>query len=104
MKRSHIVHIAGQELSIRSEEGPHYVEQLARYLDEQIRTFVDVRRTIPLQRVALLVALQLTDELFRERDLHQKYRKSVEAQLGKLEAAIAEHEKLVQALNPGDNQ
>ena len=101
MKRSHTVQIAGQELSIRSDEGPQYVEQLARYLDDQVRLFLDVRRTIPLQRVALLVAMQLTDDLFRERELHQKYRKSVEGQLGRLEAALAQHEELVDALRQG---
>lgn len=92
MKQSVSVEIAGQNLSIRSDEGPEYVQELADYVDGHLRELTDGRRSFSLQRMALLVAMQIADELFREKDLTRRYRARVEARLQALEAAIAEHE------------
>lgn len=92
MKQSVSVEIAGQTLSIRSDEGPQYVQDLADYVDGHLRELTDGRKAFSLQRMALLVAMQIADELFREKDLQRRYRARVEARLQALEAAIAEHE------------
>lgn len=98
MKQSVNVEIAGQVLSIRSDEGPEYVQELAEYVDAHLRELGGSRRSFSLQRVALLVAIQIADELFREKDLAQRYRARVEARLGALEAAFAEHAAQLDAL------
>lgn len=108
MKQSVSVEIAGQVLSIRSDEGPEYVQELADYVDAHLRQIGGqiggeiggTRRTYSLQRVALLVAMQIADELFREKDLRQRYRTRVEARLEALEAAISAHEIELAALEP----
>jgi cell division protein ZapA len=107
MKQSVTVEIAGQVLSIRSDEGPEYVQELADYVDAHLRQIGGqiggeggMRRTYSLQRVALLVAMQIADELFREKDLRQRYRTRVEARLEALEAAISAHEVELEALEP----
>jgi cell division protein ZapA len=92
VKQSVSVEIAGQVLSIRSDEGPEYVQELADYVDAHLREIGGGRRSYSLQRVALLVAMQIADELFREKDLRQRYRAKVEARLEGLEAALAAHE------------
>jgi len=92
MKRSVQVEIAGQSLSIVSDEGEQYVQQLADYVDEKVREVSGGRTTYNPQRVALLVAIQLADELLREKDLHRRFRAQVEAKLAALEQALAEHE------------
>ncbi len=93
MKRSFQVEIAGQPLSIRSDEGPEYVQQLADYVDAQLRQLTQGRRSTPsMQRVALLVAIQLADELFRERDLHRRFRARVADKLATLREALDTHE------------
>jgi cell division protein ZapA len=92
MKQSVSVEIAGQVLSIRSDEGPEYVHELADYVDAHLREIGGTRRTYSLQRVALLVAMQIADELFREKDLRRRYQARVEARLEALEAALAAHE------------
>ncbi len=92
VKQSVSVEIAGQTLSIRSDEGPAYVQELADYVDAHLRELTDGRRSYSLQRMALLVAMQIADELFREKDLRRRYRAKVEARLQALETAIAEHE------------
>ncbi len=97
VKRSIQVEIAGQTLSIRSDEGPAYVQQLADYVDAQVRQLTPGRRGTPsMQRVALLVAIQLADELFRERDLHRRFRARVTDRLETLRQALQEHEAHLQ--------
>jgi protein subunit release factor B/cell division protein ZapA (FtsZ GTPase activity inhibitor) len=96
VKRSVQVEIAGQQLTIRSDEGAEYVHQLADYVDAHLR--VPQRRPADhqpagLQRVALLVAMQLADELFREKDLHQRFRRRVGDKLEVLRRAIDDHEQ-----------
>ena len=101
MKQTVEVEIAGQKLTIRSDEGPQYVQELADYVDSQMRQLVDKRATFNLQRAALLVAIQLADELFREKDLHQRFRQRMGAKLEAIEGALVEHERRVLALEEG---
>ncbi len=99
MKQSVEVEIAGQRLTIKSDEGPAYVQELADYVDGHLRQLVPGGRAgYNLQRVALLVAIQLADELFREKDLHRQFRQKVGAKLEALEAALREHEHRLEEL------
>ena len=99
MKHSVEVEIAGQRLTIKSDEGAAYVQELADYVDGHLRQLVPGGRAgYNLQRVALLVAIQLADELFREKDLHRQFRQRVGAKLEALEAALAEHEHRLEEL------
>lgn len=108
VKQSVEVEIAGQRLVIRSDEGPAYVQELADYVDGQLRQLAPSSRgAFNLQRVALLVAIQLADELFREKDLHRRFRQRIEAKLEALHVALNDHEARMQALEeppaePGD--
>jgi len=107
MKQSVEVEIAGQKLVIRTQEGPAYVLELADYVDAQLRLLLHApqglkggtgRATFNLQRVALLVAIQLADELFREKDLHRQFRQRMSAKLDALDDALREHESRLDAL------
>jgi cell division protein ZapA len=40
----------------------------------------------------LLAAMQIADELFREKDLHARFRAKVEARLRALEQSLDQHE------------
>lgn len=99
MKRSVQVEIAGVKLAIRSDAGPEYVQHLADYVDGHLRELGgSSRSSYNLGKVALLVAVQIADELFRERDLHDRYREQVEGKLERLREAIEDHESVVGAL------
>jgi cell division protein ZapA len=98
MKQSVEVEIAGQRLVIKSDEGPRYVQELADYVDAQLRQLAGGRSTLNLQRIALLVAIQIADELFREKDLHHKLRQRVDAKLHALDDALSAHEARMSAL------
>ena len=92
MKRSVEVEIAGYKLSIVSDEGPEYVQELADYVDAHVRELSGSGQPRSPHRLALLVAIQIADDLFREKDLHQRFRARVEARLEALAKSLDEHE------------
>ncbi len=101
MNRWYQVEIAGQQHAFRSDEGADYVHQLADYVDAHLRVLSGGRRitnSTGLQRVALLVAMQLADELFREKDLHQRFRRKVGDKLEALRRALDDHEQRLAAM------
>lgn len=102
MKRSVSVEIAGQSLSIVSDEGEHYVQQLADYVDAQVREVSGGRTSYNPQRVALLVAIRLADELLREKDLHRRFREQVARKLEAVELAVDRHAQATAGSNPPD--
>jgi cell division protein ZapA (FtsZ GTPase activity inhibitor) len=59
--------LLGQTLVVRTEAAPEYVRTLARHLEQRVET---VRRAgVPDHiKSLLLAALEITDELFRNRD------------------------------------
>ena len=61
------VEILGQRYPIRSALDTGYVSELARYVDEKMRT-ASTRSTGDSVRVAVLAALNIADEYFRCRD------------------------------------
>ncbi|WAS99472.1 cell division protein ZapA [Nannocystis punicea] len=102
MKRSVQVEIAGQTLTIRSDEGPDYVQQLAEFVDGHLQLLSGsgskrINNAANAQRIALLVAMQIADELFREKDLHQRFRRKVHERLLGLRLALDQHEQRLAA-------
>jgi cell division protein ZapA len=62
------VDILGQRYPIRTTLDPEYVERLAQFVDEKIRTAADSSAAGDALRMAVLAALNIADELFRCRD------------------------------------
>ncbi len=104
MKRSVQVEIAGQLLTIRSDEGPEYVQQLAEFVDGHLQLLGGGKRVSAqsAQRIALLVAMQIADELFREKDLHQRFRRKMHERLLGLRGALDQHEQRLAAAEAAD--
>ena len=67
MTRVVIVEIAGQQYPIRSGLDDGYVVTLASYVEQKMRAASDVAPTSDTLGLAILVALNLADELFRAR-------------------------------------
>jgi cell division protein ZapA len=65
------VEIHGQRYPIRSSLDPEYVARLARYVDEKMRAAADTTPTGDSLRLAVLVALNIADELFRCREANR---------------------------------
>jgi cell division protein ZapA len=61
------VNIYGNEYPIKSEADPEYIKRVARYVDQKMREIsqkVDSRTAL---EVAILAALNITDELMQEK-------------------------------------
>lgn len=59
------VSIGGEEYTVRSELPPEYTREVAAYLDSQILRVREMLPTLDTQKVAVLAALAITDELFQ---------------------------------------
>src|SRR5437660_717153 len=61
------VQIFGQIYTIRGELDERYVQKLAAYVDQKMSAIADATATIDTQKVAVLAALALADELHTSR-------------------------------------
>lgn len=75
--------LLGTKLTVRTEAAPEYLQSLVRYLEEAV---AQLRRSgVRDDSTALmLAALDVTDELFREREDKQRDEGDVGARLGAL--------------------
>ena len=67
-KRSVRVTIVGEEYPIRTERSAEFTRAVAEYVDRTIRSVLDSGTVIEVQKAAILAAMKITDELFRERE------------------------------------
>ena len=68
------VQIFGQTYSIQGELNERYVQKLAKYVDDKMHAIADVTTTVDTQKVAVLAALAIADELHsmqHERNDHE---------------------------------
>jgi cell division protein ZapA len=74
------VQIFGQTYALRGELDEAYVQQLARFVDEKMQAIADSTLTVDTQKIAVLAALAIADELHhrqlelgdREEDLREQ--------------------------------
>ena len=73
------VHIVGDEYTIRSDVSPEHTRAVASYLDQAIRRIMDAMPQVEKHKAAMLAALQITDELIREREVGRLTDESIRA-------------------------
>lgn len=61
------VRIMGDEYTLRTEASPEHTKAVAEHVDRTIRAILSGSATVETQKAAILAALQITDDLFRER-------------------------------------
>jgi len=62
------IEVGGQRYPIRSTLDPAYIAELAAYVDGKMRAATDAAPTADGMGLAILVALNIADELFRARN------------------------------------
>jgi cell division protein ZapA len=67
MKTPVAVQIAGQRFVLRGDEDERATRDMAAYLDGRIKELQKQTRAADTQSLAILAALQITEELFKER-------------------------------------
>jgi len=86
------VQIFGQTYSIQGDLDARYVQDLAKYVDEKMQAIADATATVDTQKIAVLAALAIADELHsaqRERtDREELLREQAERCLTLVERAL----------------
>jgi cell division protein ZapA len=91
------VEIFGRRFELRASEAGERVEELARYVDRRMRELSEVSPHVDTARLAVLTALNIADELFREHEgepdtRNELLRQKVEGLIAKLDEVLAPHE------------
>lgn len=94
MKRSVSVTIAGQKYVLKSDADEGYVHSLAAMVDEKMRQLARGTKQVATHQLAILAALQIADDLERERRGRAELRKQVREQGRRMLAVIARESKL----------
>ncbi len=84
------VNIFGSEYTLISDSDENYVKEIAQYIDQKMRE-IDKNQSIrSTAKVAILAALNITDELFQERLYRQKLMKQLDEEAKRLHRELAE--------------
>jgi cell division protein ZapA len=87
------VNIYGTEYPIKGEVDVEYIRQVAEYVDRKMREVDQTTTAKSSLKVAILAALNIADELFRERDEKNSLAQNLEAKLNGLSKLINENLK-----------
>ena len=72
------VEIFGHQYKIKGEADPEYITQIARFVDTRMREVSKGASVGSLAKIGILAALNIADELFRERAEKQELTDDVE--------------------------
>jgi len=89
------VQICGQSYPIRSSLDARYVAQLARYVDDKMRTASESTPTTDATRLAVLAALNIADELFRCQEHQEQGQGALAERTQRIEQMVDEALRLV---------
>lgn len=74
------VNIHGQEYTVKAQADPDYIKNVARYVNEKMD---EVEKSLPNKqasiRIAILAAMNITDELFACHSVNDKLKKNIQA-------------------------
>ena len=77
-KQSVKVNIFGEDYPIKGDTDASYIQEVAKYVDQKMKEVAErLSNKLPL-RVAVLAAMNITDELFKEREDKEKKLLNVE--------------------------
>ncbi len=89
--RSVTVTIYGQEYTLKGEAEPDYVEKVAQFVDRKMREVSESSTVVATTKIAILAAINIADELFRERRKRQEALAMLDDRTGQI-AALLEKE------------
>ena len=83
-KSTEKVEIFGQEYKIKGAGNPQYIHRIAGYVDKKMREIAHSSGIMSQSRIAILAALNITDELYQEREKKTNVQKELERQAERL--------------------
>jgi cell division protein ZapA len=88
------VEIFGRRFELRATDASERVEELARYVDRRMRELAEVSPHVDTSKLAVLTALNIADELFKEQETEpgtrsEELRQRVEGLIERLDEVLA---------------
>ena len=80
--RSIRVSIFGRDYSVKGGPDDEYVKMLASHVDSVMRDIADKTGTLSSARVAILAALNIADEMYKDRQRLNEFAKELENKIG----------------------
>ena len=77
-KQKMTVRVAGREYALVTSDSPEHLTRVAAYVDRQISETIFATRQ-PRETVAVLVAMNITDELMKAQDENSRLRREIAA-------------------------
>jgi cell division protein ZapA len=90
MKRELTISVAGQALTIRSDEDESYVAALAAFVDGKIRDLHRGQPGVTTLSVALMAALTIADELHKLRKTQDEVEDVLRRLSGRIESGLSQ--------------
>ena len=90
MKRDLTIEIAGQALTIRSDENEAYVHSLASFVDGKVRELSRGQSGVTTLSLALTAALTIADELHKLRRAQEEAVETLERLSSRIETSLGE--------------
>ena len=89
MKRELVIEVAGQALTIRSDEDEAYVRALAAFVDAKVRDLSRGQPGTTTLSLALIAALTIADELHKLRTAQEEVEQVIQRLSTRIEAGLA---------------
>lgn len=93
------VTICGKEFSLRTDDSPSYMTELAKKVDTAISDMMSSSSNMPMQSAAILAALSAYDELQKANDSIDNIRSQIKEYVDDAGKARAERDRAVKAEN-----
>ena len=86
------VEIFGSHYTVKGDADPEYVRQLARFVDEKMRTLArKAPSSMSSQKIAVLAAINIADDLFKLRQRQQDVETLIQQKTGDLFDLLGEN-------------
>ncbi len=85
-RRTISVQIFGKSYSLRGDADQGYTQKLAQYVEEQMRKVAAQSSAVDTQKIAVLAAMNIANELFQEREKETEMNNRTDALLRIIEA------------------
>lgn len=89
-KGSTKVEIYGQEYRISGDADPQYVAQIAKYVDTKMKEVAGGTSLGSVSKTAILAALNIAEELFKEKDEKNRILTGIEAATSRMKEKLEE--------------
>lgn len=80
------VEIFGERYTLRSDDGPDYLQRVAEYVDSKFRELVKQSPSLVPSKVAVLVSVNIADELFKQ---SEEARRREQEALARIDGMVA---------------